>query len=105
MKKIVNIVFYKSYENGVEKREACIFYRDGSVANVSYDDGITACEEIVKERKITSKDVFKEMINREIVHVMSKSEFMNKFNTFISNFINCVLYFSIAMFMTLLSLM
>ena len=49
-KKIENIVFYKSFNNNLEERAACIFYNDGSVVEVSYDEGLTACEEIVKER-------------------------------------------------------
>lgn len=85
MKKIINIVFYNFYEENTEKRAACIFYRDGSVANVDYEDGITACEQIVKERNITSKDAFKQMINDEIVYVMSREDFINKYKEFVNN--------------------
>lgn len=82
--KIINIVFYKFYEGTEEKKQACVFYRDGSVKEVSYEDGITACEEIVKERQITSKNAFSEMINKEIIHVVSKKEFVNNFNNYVN---------------------
>ena len=52
--KIINVVFYKSIENGIEAKKACIFYRDGSVLEGNYEEGIDACEEIVQEKKITS---------------------------------------------------
>ena len=85
MKKIINIVFYNFYENDKEQRKACIFYRDGSVDQVEYEDGITACEEIVKQKNITSKNVFKEMVNKEIVHVMSGEDFKNNFDKFVNH--------------------
>lgn len=82
-KKIWNIVFYKYYKNGKEVRKSCIFYRDGSVVNTTYEDGLNACETIVKERKISSKNAFKEMINRDIVHVMSGEELKANFQKFV----------------------
>ena len=84
-KKIINIVFYKYFDKEGEKKQACIFYRDGSASLVSYEEGIDACEEVVKQRKITSKNAFKEMINREIVHVISGEEFVNNFNRYKSH--------------------
>ena len=82
MSKIYNIVFYKTKNNGKEERQACIFYNDGTVKNVSYKEGISACEDVVKDLNINSKDAFKEMINKNIVHVMSGSEFEKRFNEF-----------------------
>ena len=84
-KKIWNIVFYKYYENNKEIKKACIFYRDGSVEDTTYDEGLNACELIVKERKITSKNAFKEMINKDIVHVMSADELKLNFDKFVSH--------------------
>ena len=81
-KKIHNIVFYKSYNNDIENKQACIFYNDGTVVKVSYDEGIDACQKIVKERNITSKDSFKDMINNNVIHVMSGNDFENRFNEF-----------------------
>lgn len=84
LKKIANIVFYKYYNNeGKEERKACIFYSDGTADHVSYDEGIDACLEIVKERRITSKEAFKELINNDIIHVMSGKDLNDKFDTFI----------------------
>lgn len=80
--KIRNIVFYKFKENGVEKTQACIFYENGEIVNTDYEGGIEACEEVVKERKITSSDAFREMINNEIVHCVSDDEFVANFETY-----------------------
>lgn len=82
-KKIANIVFYKFNNGGEESRQACIFYTDGTIANATYQEGINACEEIAKELHITSKDAFQQMINKELIHVMTGSELERKFNSFI----------------------
>ena len=39
-KKIANIVFYNFYEDSREMKQACIFYNDGTVKNISFDEGI-----------------------------------------------------------------
>ena len=89
MKKIKNIVFYKFFSERGEEKKACIFYEDGSVEDTDYDKGIDACEIIAKERKITSKNAFKEMINKDIVHVVSGREFSDNFHKYVSkNYIN-----------------
>ena len=85
MNKIINIVFYNYYEDGKEIREACVFYRDGCVKETTYEGGIDACEEIVKERNITSTNVFREMINKEIVHVVSKEDFISNFDAYVNH--------------------
>lgn len=84
-KKIINIVFYKDFGDEENPKEACIFYRDGTSSIVSYEEGIDACEVIVKERNITSVDVFKNMINREIIHVVSSEEFKQNFDNYVSH--------------------
>ena len=82
-KKIVNIVFYTvSNETGVTKK-AAIFYSDGSIADTTFEEGLDACELIARERNIHTKDAFREMINNDIVHVMSGSEFEERFTSFI----------------------
>ena len=83
--KIKNIVFYKYFKNGVEKRRACVFYNDGTVDNLSYSRGIDACERLMKENGITSKSDFKSLINNNLVHVMTKSELERRFSDFVSN--------------------
>lgn len=82
-KKIINIVFYKTSNSSETEKLACIFYADGTVSNVSFEEGIDACEEIVKEHGIKSKDTFQEMINKELVHVMSAKEFSQNFKSFV----------------------
>ena len=82
-KKIANIVFYKIPTDAEESKIATIFYSDGSVRNVTFEEGIDACEEIVHERHIQTKDAFKEMINHDIVHVVSAKEFRDNFYQYI----------------------
>jgi len=82
-KRIANIVFYKVSEDEKPVKKATIFYQDGTVSTVSFDEGIDACEEIVKEKNIQTKDAFKEMINRDIVHVVSAKEFRENFNHYV----------------------
>jgi len=82
-KRIVNIVFYKFYDNDKEIRRACIFYNDGTVSDVNYEDGISACEEVVKAQHITSKEAFKEMINHDMIHVVSGKELERNFSRYI----------------------
>lgn len=84
-KRIVNVVFYKFFGENGEMEQACIFYNDGTVKNCSYEDGIDAAEEIVRQEQITSKNAFAEMINSKRVYVMSGREFEDKFQSFIVN--------------------
>ena len=85
MKRIANIVFYKFNGERPNMKQACIFYTDGTVKNVSYEDGLEACQEIVARYNITSKAAFKEMINNRAVYVMSGREFESRFQSFISS--------------------
>lgn len=82
-KRIYNIVFYKVSDADNAAKQATIFYTDGSVQTVSFERGIDACEEIVRERGIQTKDAFKEMINRDVVHAVSAKEFKENFNSYI----------------------
>ena len=84
MKKIANIVFYKFNGERPNMKQACIFYTDGTVKNVSYEDGLEACQEIVATYNITSRQAFKEMINNKAVYVMSGRKFEERFQSFIS---------------------
>lgn len=84
MKRIANIVFYKFNGERPNMKQACIFYTDGTVKNVSYEDGLEACQEIVEQYNITSRDAFKQMINNRAVYVMSGREFESRFQSFIS---------------------
>ena len=81
-KRIANIVFYKT-DGSESNKQATIFYKDGTIRTVSFDEGIDACEEIVKERHIQTKDAFKEMINRDVVHVVSLKDFKENFNSYL----------------------
>lgn len=78
-RKIINIVFYKYFDSEGEKKQACIFYEDGAKL-VSFEDGIKACEEIVKAKKITSIEDFRKLINKDMIHIVSGDEFINNFN-------------------------
>lgn len=82
-KKIANIVFYKFFENDNLIQQACIFYEDGSVANVSYDDGLDAAERLVKQENISSKDLLRAVINDKKIHVLSGKELEERFHEFV----------------------
>ena len=84
-KNIYNIVFYNFFEGDREIKKACIFFRDGTVKDTTFDEGLDACELIVKERGITSKNTFQEMINKDIVHVMSAEDFTKNYTKFESH--------------------
>ena len=84
MRKIANLVFYKfKGETGIQ-RQACVFYNDGTVSNVSYEKGLELCGELAKARKIRTKEEFKKLINKEIVHVVSAKDFEKNFAKFMS---------------------
>ena len=78
-KKIANIVFYKDYKDNSEAKKAYIFYQDGTYKEVSYDEAIKGCLEVAKENNIGSKDAFRKMINKNIIHVVSKEELNKNF--------------------------
>ena len=82
MKKIVNIVFYQFYGTNNSEKQACIFYSDGTFEKVDFEKGIDACELICKERNIQTKNAFRDMINTDLVHVMSGADFEKRFATF-----------------------
>lgn len=82
-KKIANIVFYKFFgENGARK-QACIFYNDGTVKSCSYEEAISACLEVAREEGISSKEEFAQMINSNRVHVMSGYDFERNFQKYV----------------------
>ncbi len=79
--KIANVVFYKfNGENGT-MQQACIFYEDGSVKNCMYEEGLEAAEAIAHEEKST-KESFKELINKKRIYVLSGREFERRFKEF-----------------------
>ena len=79
---VANIVFYKRYVNGEERRAACIFGKDGRVKYVSYKEGVQACARLAKELHITSKDSFKEMINKDLIHVVKYEDLQKNFTNY-----------------------
>ena len=80
MKKIKNIVFYETYVNGKVEKRACFFLMNGYVEDVSYGEAINACFKICKERNITSKKEFANMINKDTIHVVSEKKLLNNLN-------------------------
>ena len=80
MKKIKNIVFYETYANGKVEKRACFFLMNGYVEDVSYGEAINACFKICKERNITSKKEFANMINKDTIHVVSEKKLLNNLN-------------------------
>ena len=79
-KRIGNIVFYKN--NKGEKR-GYIFYNDGSSIDMDYDNAIDICYELIKEKKVTSIEELKDIVNNDKIHVMSYEELLRRFDSFI----------------------
>ena len=80
--KINNIVFFKS--NGVSK--ACVFYKDGTVKELSNKEGISLIKKIANNNGINTtnefKKVFANMVNKNLVHVVSEKEFRKNFESY-----------------------
>ena len=97
-KPIENIVFYKVWnaEENKEETKAQIFYKDGTIEKeVSYAEATDACKVIYEEEGLLDKGngAFKELINRNRVHVTSAEELSQNINKYlpkdyISNEIN-----------------
>ena len=81
-KKIANIVFYNFYEGSKEVRQACVFYNDGTIENCSFDEGIDYTLDLLREQKVTSKEL-SSIINNRNIHVMSGTELNKNFQKFI----------------------
>ena len=84
-KKLANIVFYKF--NGKEKNmvKACMFYDDGTVANVSYEEAMEAAKEIAAEENANGRETFSSLLNNRRIFVMSGEELTRRFNDFVVN--------------------
>ena len=84
-KKIANIVFYKFWDPTREEpmQQACIFYEDGTVKNVLYEEGKELANEIAREAKIKTKADFTNMINTTRIYALSGAEFERRFKEFI----------------------
>lgn len=84
-KRIKNIVFYKYLDkNQQEQKVSTIFYHDGSVESVSYEEGIRFSNVLARERGIKSINAFKELINKELIHVVSKEEFDRNYYSYLA---------------------
>ena len=84
-KKIANIVFYKFWDPTREEamQQACIFFEDGTVNNVSYEEGKILASEIAKEEQIKTKADFVKMLNTKRVYTMSGKEYEKRFKEFL----------------------
>jgi len=83
MKKIANIVFYNFLEKDEEKRQACIFYTNGEIEQVSCDDAIYLCTELAKEDNISTPEALKNMINNNKIHIITGTQFEADFSKFL----------------------
>ena len=83
MKKITNIVIYKSIEDGKEVINSCIFYDDGTTKFGDYAEGRAAIKEVAKEKNITTKDQLRAIMNKDTVYTMTEEEFKNRYNSFL----------------------
>ena len=86
MKKIANIVFYK-FNNGDKKNmvQACLFYNDGTVKNVSYDEAMKESKKIAAEENANGRESFNSLLNNRRIFVMSGEELTRRFDDFVVN--------------------
>ena len=84
-KAIENIVFYKFWDPTREEamQQACVFYADGTVKNVLYEEGQELASEIVKAEKVKTKADFAKMINTTRIYALSGEEFERRFKEFL----------------------
>jgi hypothetical protein len=82
MKKIINIVIYKSIKSGEIEKKSCIFYDDGSTKETTFEEGIVATKEVLQERSLSSKDL-KDMMNNDTFYTLSEKDFRENYNNFL----------------------
>ena len=86
MKKVINVVFYKFYsgnEDVKEREQACLFYDDGTVENVSVERAVEETHKIAKEEKIKTKEELKEQFNKKRIYMMTGEELEKRFQEFV----------------------
>ena len=85
MKDIYNIVFYRYNSNG-ERKAACIFYNDGTIEQLPYEDALKLVERVAKGLGVNKGEVDKldGFINKEKIHVVSGSEFEKNFKKYMA---------------------
>lgn len=81
-KPIANIVFYKFWGEQGEMQQACIFYEDGTVKNVSFEEGLEESYDIIRSENITSQEEFKKLVNSRRIYSLSGKEFERRFQEF-----------------------
>ena len=82
-KQIANVVFYKFYGERGEMQQAAVFYTDGTVKNVSHEEGLEAAYEIAKREKIKTKAEFANIINKKLIYTISGKELEKRFKEFL----------------------
>lgn len=84
-KQIANVVFYKFWDPTREDQmqQACIFYEDGTVKNVSHEEGLEAVYEIAKVDRIKTQSEFVKTLNTKRVFTLSGQEFEKRFKEFL----------------------
>ena len=81
-KQIANIVFYNFFGENNKMEQACIFFEDGTVKNVSLEEGIEAAYKLAAAEGISANQ-FTSMLNKKRIYTMSGKEFERRFQEFI----------------------
>lgn len=86
--KVKNIIIYvpeKDIDLGTcypDYSKSCIFYDDGTYVIGTYEDGLKACETIMKERNITSTNIqsaLNELLDNDVIYITTEEKFKEKF--------------------------
>ena len=85
VKEITDIIFFK-YTDGLDKGkvETAVFYNDGSKKHFTYEDGLGVVTALAKKKGISSKEAFKQLINNDLVHVMTINDFKANYDKFVA---------------------
>ena len=75
-KKISKVVIYKCLVNGQVVVKSCIYNSDGSIDYGTYDDGIDATVELLKERNLDSKTGMSTLQKEGLICIESEQDFL-----------------------------
>ena len=81
-KKIRNVVFYSFHGERGKMHQACIFYTDGTVENVSHEEGLEAAYIIADEENIKTREDFLNSLNKKRIYSITGKELEKRFKEF-----------------------
>lgn len=86
MREAYNIVFFKYNDKNETKKSACVFYTDGTIEQLPYEDALEVAANLANSLNIKKNEIdkFSGLINKERIHVVSGQEFEKNFKKYIA---------------------